>query len=94
MITPIQDRVLIKPDAAKEKTDSGIHLAPSAVEKPLSGTVVAVGEGIYSIQTGLLIPTKLKVGDNVLHSKYGYTDIELEGQKYLIMKESDVFAII
>lgn len=93
-LTPILDRILIKPDVAKETTDSGIHLVASAVEKPLSGTVVAVGTGIYAIQTGKLIPMTIKVGDKVLHSKYGGTEVPIDGETYLIMKESDIFAVI
>ena len=88
MIRPLADRVLIKPAAAEEKTVSGIIIPDSAKEKPLRGEVIAAGDGTKDEEM------VLKVGDNVLYGKYAGTEIELEGEKFLIMRQSDVLAII
>ena len=82
------DRVLITPAAAEEKTVSGIIIPDSAKEKPLRGEVIAAGNGTKDEEM------VLKVGDNVLYGKYAGTEIELEGEKFLIMRQSDVLAII
>lgn len=87
-IKPLADRVLIKPAVAEEKTVGGIIIPDSAKEKPLKGSVVAVGEGTKDEKM------ILKKGDNVLYGKYAGTEIELEGEQYLIMRQSDVLAII
>ena len=87
-IKPLADRVLIKPAAAEEKTASGIIIPDSAKEKPLKGEVIAVGNGTKDEEM------VLKVGENVLFGKYAGTELELEGNKYLIMRQSDVLAII
>ena len=87
-IKPLADRVLIEPLPAETKTASGIILPDSAKEKPLEGTVVAVGNGTVEN------PMTVKVGDKVLYGKYAGTELKLEGNDYLIMKESDIFAII
>ena len=87
-IRPLADRVLIKPAAAEEKTLGGILIPVSAKEKPLMGEVVAVGNGTKDDEM------VLKNGDTVLYGKYAGTEIELEGEKYLIMRQSDVLAII
>ncbi len=87
-IRPLADRVLIKPAAAEEKTVSGIIIPDSAKEKPLRGEVIAAGNGTKDEEM------VLKVGDNVLYGKYAGTEIELEGEKFLIMRQSDVLAII
>ena len=87
-IKPLADRVLIKPAAAEEKTIGGIIIPDSAKEKPLKGEVLAVGNGTKDEE---LI---LKAGDVVLYGKYAGTELELEGEKYLIMRQSDVLAII
>ena len=87
-IRPLADRVLIKPAAAEEKTVSGIIIPDSAKEKPLRGEVIAAGNGTKDEEMFL------KVGDNVLYGKYAGTEIELEGEKFLIMRQSDVLAII
>ena len=84
-IRPLADRVLIKPAAAEEKTLGGIIIPDSAKEKPLKGEIVAVGNGTKDEE---------KVGDNVLYGKYAGTEIELDGEKYLIMRQADVLAII
>lgn len=84
------DRVLVKPNAAEEKTTGGIIIPDTAKEKPQKGTVVAVGKGKYAEQTGNLIPISIKVGDTVMYSKYGGTEINIEGEDYLIMRASDI----
>lgn len=87
-IKPLADRVLIKPTAAEEKTIGGIIIPDSAKEKPLRGEVLAVGGGTKDEQM------VLKAGDTVLYGKYAGTELELDGEKYLIMRQSDVLAII
>lgn len=87
-ITPLADRVLIEPAAAEEKTASGIIIPDTAKEKPQRGIVVAAGSGKKDE------PMTVKVGDAVLYGKYAGTELSVEGNDYLIMKESDLFAII
>lgn len=87
-IKPLADRVLIKPAAAEEKTVSGIIIPDSAKEKPLKGEVIAVGNGTKDEKM------ELKAGDTVLYGKYAGTEIELEGEKFIIMRQNDVLAII
>lgn len=87
-IKPLADRVLIEPTAAEETTLGGIIIPDSAKEKPLRGTVLAVGQGTKDD------PMVLKEGDKVLFGKYAGTEIELEGVKYLIMRQSDVLAVL
>ena len=87
-IQPLSDRVLISPAPAEEKKVGGIIIPDTAKEKPLQGKVVAVGEGKKDE------PMILKAGDNVLYGKYAGTEIEYEGEKYLVMRQSDVVAIL
>ncbi len=87
-IKPLADRVLIKPADAEEKTASGIIIPDSAKEKPLKGEVIAVGKGPKDEEL------VLKEGDQVLYGKYAGTEIELNESKFLIMRQSDVLAII
>jgi chaperonin GroES len=87
-IKPLADRVLIKPVAAEEKTVGGIIIPDSAKEKPLKGNVVAVGKGTKDEEM------VLKAGDSVLYGKFAGTELELEGEKFLIMRQSDVLAIL
>ncbi len=87
-IKPLADRVLVKPAAAEEKTASGIIIPDSAKEKPLRGEVLAIGNGTKD--EAMVV----KVGDNVLYGKYAGTELELDGEKYLIMRQSDILAII
>ncbi|MBO5798507.1 MAG: co-chaperone GroES [Paludibacteraceae bacterium] len=87
-IKPLADRVLVKPVAAEEKTASGIIIPDSAKEKPLKGEVLAVGKGTKDEEM------VVKVGDTVLYGKYAGTELELEGEKYLIMRQSDILATI
>ena len=87
-LTPLADRVIIKPAPAEEKTVGGIIIPDTAKEKPLKGTVLAVGNGTKDEEM------LLKEGDNVLYGKYSGTEVEIEGEKYLIMHQKDVLAII
>ncbi|MBM3920981.1 MAG: co-chaperone GroES [Sphingomonadales bacterium] len=87
-VKPLADRVLVEPLAAEQKTAGGIIIPDTAKEKPQKGTVVAVGEGKKDE------PMSVKVGDTVLYGKYAGTEINVEGKDYLIMRESDIFAII
>lgn len=87
-IKPLADRVLVKPAAAEEKTASGIIIPDSAKEKPLRGEVLAIGNGTKDEEM------VVKVGDNVLYGKYAGTELELDGEKFLIMRQSDILAII
>ena len=84
------DRVLVKQNAAEEKSAGGIIIPDTAKEKPQKGTVVAVGKGKYAEQTGNLIPMQIKAGDTVMYGKYGGTEINIDGQDYLIMRASDI----
>ena len=87
-IKPVADRVLIAPEPAEEKTVGGIIIPDSAKEKPLKGKVVAVGHGTKDEEM------VLKAGDMVLYGKYAGTEIEVDGEKYLIMRQSDVLATL
>ncbi len=92
-LTPLHDRIIVKPAPAEETTKSGIIIPDTAKEKPLQGEIIAVGQGRID-DNGKLIPMQLKVGDNVLYGKYAGTEITIEGDEFLMMKETDVFAII
>ncbi|MFP5470441.1 MAG: co-chaperone GroES [Bacteroidia bacterium] len=87
-VKPLADRVVVEPAAAEEKTAGGIIIPDTAKEKPQKGKVVAVGTGKKDE------PMTVKVGDNVLYGKYSGTEITIEGKDYLIMKESDIYAVI
>lgn len=87
-IKPLADRVLIKVAPAEEKTISGIIIPDTAKEKPLQGLVVATGNGTKDEEM------VLKTGDNVLYGKYAGTEVDFDGEKYLIMRQSDVLAVI
>lgn len=87
-IQPLADRVLVKPATAEEKTIGGIIIPDSAKEKPLRGEVIAVGEGTKDEKM------VLKEGDLILYGKYAGTELEFDNEKYLIMRQSDVLAIV
>ena len=87
-IKPLADRVLIEPAPAETKTVGGIIIPDTAKEKPLQGTIVAVGKGTKDEEM------VLKEGDTVLYGKYAGTDLEFDGKKYLIMRQSDVVAVL
>ena len=92
-IRPLNDRILVKRLQEEEKTKGGIIIPDSAKEKPAEGEVVAVGPGRHN-DKGDVVPMQLKKGDRVLFSKYGGTDVKLDGQDYLIMREDDVLGVI
>ena len=85
---PLADRVLIEPEAAEEKTASGIIIPDTAKEKPQKGKIIAVGDGTIDHKMNV------KVGDRVLYGKYSGTELTIEDTDYLIMKESDIFGIV
>lgn len=87
-IKPLADRVLIEPAKAEEKTAGGIYIPDTAKEKPQKGTVVAAGPGTSEN------PITVKVGDTVLYGKYSGTELEFDGGNYLMMRESDILAIV
>ena len=87
-IQPLADRVVVEAAAAEEKTASGIIIPDTAKEKPQNGIIVAVGKGLKDE------PMTVKVGDTVIYGKYSGTEITIEGNDYLIMKESDIYAIV
>jgi chaperonin GroES len=93
-IHPIGDRVLVKREEEPgEKTKSGIYIPDSVKkEKPEEGKVIAVGEGRY--EDGKIVPLRVKVGDTVIFSKYGYDEIKVEDEEYLVIKEESILAII
>ncbi|MDD5571637.1 MAG: co-chaperone GroES [Bacteroidales bacterium] len=87
-VKPLADRVLIEPATAEEKTAGGIIIPDTAKEKPMKGKVIAVGNGKKDE------PITVKVGNNVLYGKYSGTEITIDGKEYLIMRESDIYAVI
>ena len=93
-LKPLADRVIVKPSAAEEKTKGGIILPDTAKEKPVVGEIVATGPGHRKEDGGPLVPLEVKVGDKVLYGKYSGTEVTFDGQDYLIMRESDIFAVV
>jgi chaperonin GroES len=91
-LTPIGDRVVIKPAPEETKTKSGIVLPDAAKEKPSEGTVVAVGTGRI-LDNGQKVAIEVKVGDLVIYSKYGGTEVKLDSEEYIILAERDILAI-
>ena len=87
-VKPLADRVLVEPAAAETKTASGIIIPDTAKEKPMRGKIVAIGNGKPDE------PMTVKVGDTVLYGKYAGTELSIDGKDYLIMKESDIYAIV
>jgi chaperonin GroES len=92
-LKPLADRVVVKPSAAEERTKGGIIVPDTAKEKPVWGEVIAVGPGKTSDE-GKVIPLEVKVGDKVLYGKYSGTEVTIDGEELLIMRESDIFAIM
>jgi len=91
-IKPLEDRIVIKISEAEEKTASGLVIPDTAKEKPQEGTVVAVGPGRFD--DGVRVPMDIKVGDVVLYSKYGGTEIKHVGEEYLVLSARDILAVI
>lgn len=87
-VKPLSDRVVILPNPAEEKTAGGLFIPDTAKEKPLAGKVVAVGPGTSDVKM------EVAVGDTVLYGKYAGTEIHIDGEDYLIMKQSDIMAIV
>ncbi|NJD23245.1 MAG: co-chaperone GroES [Melioribacter sp.] len=92
-IKPLGDRVIVKAKEAEETTKGGIILPDTAKEKPIEGTVVAVGAGKVT-EEGKLVAMNVKVGDVVLYGKYSGTEVKIDGEEYLIMRESDIYGIV
>jgi len=92
-LKPLGDRVVVKPIEEEEVTKSGIVLPDTAKEKPQKGEVLAVGSGKL-LENGQRVPLEVKVGDVVVYAKYGGTEIELEGEEYVILSERDLLAVV
>ena len=91
-LEPLEDRIAVKPSEEEETTVSGIVIPDTAKEKPQEGEVMAVGPGRF--EDGKRIPMDMKVGDKVIYSKYGGTEVKIEGDEYLILSARDVLAIV
>ena len=91
-LQPLEDRIVVRPAEAEEMTVSGLVIPDTAKEKPQQGEVLAVGPGRRSDQTGEIIPLDLGVGDTVIYSKYGGTEITLDGEDVLVLNARDVLA--
>lgn len=92
-LKPLADRVVVKPSQAEEKTKGGIIVPDTAKEKPVWGEVIAAGPG-RTTEDGKHIPMEVKVGDRVLYGKYSGTEVTIDGEELLIMRESDIFALM
>lgn len=93
-LRPLEDRLVVRPVEAEERTASGLVIPDTAREKPQQGEVVAVGPGKRSEQTGALIPLDVAVGDRVVYSKYGGTELTIDGEDLLILSSRDVLAVM
>jgi len=93
MLRPCGDRVLVKPNVEEEKTAGGIVLPDTAKERPQWGEVIAVGPGKWDEDGKHRIPMDVKVGDKVVFAKYGGTEVKVDGEEYLILRESDILAV-
>ena len=91
-LKPLEDRIVVKPGEEEEKTVSGIVIPDTAKEKPQEGSVVAVGPGRF--EEGQRVPLDVAVGDTVIYSKYGGTEVKVEGDDLLVLRESDVLAVV
>ena len=92
-LKPLDDRIVVRPNEAEQTTSSGLVIPDTAKEKPQQGEVLAAGPGRRSEQTGEVIPLDVKVGDTVVYSKYGGTEIAVDGEDLLILSSRDVLAI-
>jgi chaperonin GroES len=91
-LQPLDDRIVVRPNEAEEKTASGLVIPDTAKEKPQQGEVLAVGPGRRSDTSGELVPLDIKVGDTVLYSKYGGTEVTVDGEDLLVLSSRDVMA--
>ena len=91
-LQPLEDRIVVRPSEEEETTASGLVIPDTAKEKPQEGEVMAVGPGRF--EDGQRIPMDVKVGDTVIYSKYGGTEVKVEGEEYLILSARDVLAVI
>jgi len=92
-LRPLQDRILVQRIEEEEKTAGGIYIPDTAKEKPQMGLIVSVGKG-KKTEDGKVIPVDLKPGDNVLFGKYSGTEVKVEGEEFLIMREDDILGVI
>ena len=93
-LKPLDDRIVVRPNEAETQTASGLVIPDTAKEKPQQGEVLAVGPGKRAESSGELIPTGISVGDVVLYSKYGGTEVKYSGEDYLILSARDVLAVV
>jgi chaperonin GroES len=93
-LKPLDDRIVVKPNEAETQTASGLVIPDTAKEKPQQGAVLAVGPGKRAESSGELIPLDIKVGDTVLYSKYGGTEVTVDGDDLLVLNARDVLAIV
>lgn len=91
-IKPLGDRVVVRPKPAEEKTESGLYIPDTAKEKPQKGTVVAIGPG--RVENGNKVELTVQEGDEVLYGKYAGTEVTIDGEDVLIMRESDIFGVV
>jgi chaperonin GroES len=91
-LKPLEDRIVVKPSEGEERTASGLVIPDTAKEKPQEGEVIAVGPGRF--EDGTRVPLDVNVGDSVIYSKYGGTEVKLSGEDYLILSARDVLAIV
>ena len=92
-LTPLHDRVIVKRIEEEEKTAGGIIIPDTAKEKPQQGKIIAVGQGSM-LENGHIVPMTVKEGDRILFGKYAGTDIQIDGEEHLIMREDDILAIV
>ena len=92
-LRPLGDRVLVKPEKAEQKTASGLYISSGAQEKPQRGEVIAVGAGKLD-DKGERIPVDVKVGDGVIYGTYGGNEVKIDGEEYLLMRDSDIYAVV
>ena len=93
-LKPLEDRIVVRPNEAETQTASGLVIPDTAKEKPQQGEVLAVGPGKRAESTGELIPSDIKVGDVVLYSKYGGTEVAVDGEDLLVLNGRDVLAVV
>ncbi|NNN14011.1 MAG: co-chaperone GroES [Acidimicrobiaceae bacterium] len=91
-LQPLEDRIVVRPAESEERTASGLVIPDTAKEKPQQGEVLAVGPGRRAESTGQIIPLDIQVGDTVVYSKYGGTEVSLEGVDYLVLSSRDILA--